>query len=191
MLSFGSVFSTHLECTYKNEYFVGIGNLYYCEFARDLNIISKDSAYITSSSGVHWDGKEKDDVQGVDGKDKNIKYFPKGLHMIFQNLKAIDIENGRIKELHQSDLRPFGTLEYLDLGGNDIEVLENGVFNYNPLLKVISLSRNRLYQIDSNVFEGLYNLDYLVLEGNTCINENAKFDFVGVRNIIHNINALC
>jgi Leucine-rich repeat (LRR) protein len=149
------------------------------------------TSHISSSSGVHWGGKCNDDVLGIDGKDKIIQYFPKGLNLIFRNLKAIDIENGRIKELNQNDLMPYTNLEYLDLGNNDIEVLMDGVFDYNPKLKVISLSRNKLYKIGTNVFTGLYNLDYLVLEGNRCIDENAKFDFNGVQNIIKNAKLSC
>ena len=83
-----STLCLNIECIFKNEYFLGLGNLYYCEFKRNLDIISPESAYIGSSSGIHWGGKDNDDVLGIDGKDKNIKYFPKGLNLIFKKSQS-------------------------------------------------------------------------------------------------------
>ena len=77
--------------------------------------------FINSSSGNHWNGMDNRDVIGICAKDKNVKYFPKGLESIFENLRAINIENSRIKELHQSDLKRLENLMHLDLARNYIE----------------------------------------------------------------------
>jgi len=181
----------NLECTYKHYSFIGLGKSYYCEVSTNINIISPETAFISSSSGSHLHWKNNDDVIAIIANDKNIKHFPKGLELIFKNLKAIDMEEGRIKELFQSDLKPLKNLVYLDLGKNDIEVLEDGIFDHNPHLTTISFYGNKIYHIGMNVFDNLGSLNYLVLELNRCIDMNAMFNVSGVKNIIQITKTRC
>ncbi|KAL7038174.1 hypothetical protein ACKWTF_009485 [Chironomus riparius] len=168
-----------------------LGDAYTCQFKDALNITSPDSFFIFSSTGNHLDLKSYDDVLGLNAKNKKIQYFPKGLELIFKNLKAIDLQRNGLKELYQSDLKPIKGLVYLDLGVNDIEVLEDGVFDNNPHLEVISLYSNKIYQIDLHVFDSLSKLNYLVLDKNRCINKSARFDLSGVQEIIQNTKFMC
>ncbi|XP_070500152.1 leucine-rich repeat-containing protein 70-like [Chironomus tepperi] len=183
------VASSHLECIFKTSNY--LGDVYTCQFKYNLNISSPDNAYILSSSGTHLEQKCYDDVLAINSENKDIQYFPKGLEFIFKNLKAIDLQNNGLKELYQSDLTSFRSLVYLDLGKNDIEVLEDGVFDNNPHLEVISFYGNKIYHIDLQVFDSLSKLYHLVLDNNRCINKSARRDRSGVEQIVQDTKIMC
>ncbi|CAG9810030.1 unnamed protein product [Chironomus riparius] len=157
---------------------------YYCNVKNQMNIDSPDRAYIESVTGKHLRDKIFDDVEGFEADNLTIHYFPRGLENIFKNLKMIDINNGRLKEIHQSDLKPFSKLVCLELYENDIESLEKGLFDYNPKLEMVWLSSNKIFHVDVNLFDNLVKLTYLSLDANRCISEYAENDTKKVKEII-------
>lgn len=133
-----------------------------------------------------------DNVLGIYDQNggKNIKFFPRGLDKIFKNLILIDLNNGRIKEIHQIDLKVFPKLEALDLFENDIQVIEAGTFDSNPNLKVVWLT-NKILHVESNVFSNLKVLIYLYLPSNPCINKSARNSLIEVNNLAQEAYAMC
>lgn len=140
---------------------------------------------------MHYPGKSNSNVNGIDSYQKTIQYFPSGMDKIFGNLKLISIWHGRIKEIHQSDLRPFSKLVYLSLHQNNIEVIDDGLFDFNPNLEVITLSNNRISHIDQFVFDNLVKLAYLGFDANPCINMEARASQAMVRDIIRIAKIKC
>lgn len=161
-----------------------IKKFYYCNAQDHLNIDSPDRADIESATGKHLSNKIFDDVEGFEADNLTTHYFPRGLEKIFKNLKMIDINNGRLKEIHQDDLKPFPKLVCLELYENDIESLEKGLFDYNPKLEMIWLSSNKIVHIDANLFDNLVKLTYLSLDANRCISEFAENNTEKVKEII-------
>jgi hypothetical protein len=147
---------------------------YTCKVSNQLNITSKSIARVTSSIGTHDPSKSNRDVELVNAFKKNIQYFPSGLGMLFPNLKGINMNSCGLKEVSQDDLRPFSKLSALHLDSNEIQILENGVFDYNPGLTVIDLDSNKLVHIDSNVFMRLTKLVFLGLNLNTCVSDSGN-----------------
>lgn len=146
----------NLECdflTHSSGDYPPIGAVYTCKLRNTLNITSPEIT-IDSISTNHTSGKSHDDVQGIYDQPggKNIQYFPRGLDKFFKNIIFIDLNNGRIKEISQDDLKVFPLLEALDLFDNNIEAIEAGLFDFNPNLKVIWLT-NKILHIESNVFK--------------------------------------
>ncbi|KAL7010819.1 hypothetical protein ACKWTF_013960 [Chironomus riparius] len=183
-----------LECDFINHAsgdYIPIGTVYTCRVKNDLNIDSPGMA-ITSVSTNHSSGKTHDDVQGIYDQNggKNIQFFPRGLDKIFKNIIMIDLNNGRIKEIHQIDLKVFPKLEALDLYDNDIQVIEAGTFDFNPNLKVIWLT-NKILHVESNVFESLNGLIYLYLPSNPCIDKSARNSLIEVNNLAQEAYAMC
>ena len=88
----------------------------------------------------------------------------------FENLELIFIDFAGMKEIHQTDLKPFPKLIYLSLEYNSIEVLESGVFDANPNLEILSFVTNDLVHIESNVFDNLPKLRCFWF-GRTCVDE--------------------
>ncbi|XP_070501947.1 myosin heavy chain, clone 203-like [Chironomus tepperi] len=185
--------SLNLECIYGTlSYNVG-GNLYSCNLQNSLNINSPKNAVVHSATGAHASGKNDSDVEGFYVEsDKKIEYFPKNLENIFFNLKVIWIQNNYVKEIHQSDLKPFPKLVYLKFGSNDIQVLEEGLFDYNHDLNGIYLQSNNIFHIDENIFDNLVTkLTYLVLSSNQCINIGTHGDATKIQEIVNEIKQKC
>ena len=118
-----------------------LGDVYNCQLKYNMIITSPENTFILSSTGTHLDQKSYDDVLTIDAKNKNIQYFPKGLELIFKNLKAIDLQSCRLKQLDE-------------------------IFDYNPHLELMPFYRIKIFHIDSHMFDSLNELNYLILEKN-------------------------
>ncbi|CAG9810122.1 unnamed protein product [Chironomus riparius] len=153
--------------------FAVVGMAYLCTFY-NANISSEESAKINNVTGRHENLKTHDDVLGFYSTGNQvINYFPQGLDKFFINIKTIALYSSNLKEIHQADLKPFPKLIYLNLYANDLEILEEGLLDFNPDLKVVGFQQNKLFHIDSNVFDGLKKLSYLWLVHVPCISKNA------------------
>jgi len=141
---------------------------YSCLINTDPNILTEESAQISNVSRTH-DSKTNDDVLNFHAQDKTIQFFPKDLSKFFKNLKKITMVKCQLKEIHQSDLKDFPNLIYIDMFGNKIEVIEEGLFDYNANLEVISISNNKLIHIDPNVFDHLNKLRYFIFSFVPCV----------------------
>lgn len=116
-------------------------------------------------------GKRTNEVQAFKGDASIINYFPKDLEKQFPNLLAILLNLVQLKEIRQTDLKPFTDLRYLDLFENKIEYLEADLFKYNRRLEVIWLSNNKIKFIDDNIFQGL-GITSLYLAYNDCVSKS-------------------
>jgi len=146
-----------------------VGEIYRCKVKNNPNIIAEES---TDISGVHQSSKSNDDVLGIYAAFKTIQIFPKGLEFVFKNLKVIWIESCELREIHQSDLMFLPKLVHLTLIRNEIEVIEEGLFDFNPNLKLVWLYEAKIIHIDPNVFDHLNELSDLNLEPVPCVGQN-------------------
>ena len=101
---------------------------------------------------------------------KDILYFPKGLEKFFQNLYNLRVALSKLKEIKQEDLKVFPELRILNLGANDIEVLEKDLFKFNLKLRSIEMYSNNINFIDQNIVDNLKFLSVFILRENNCIN---------------------
>ncbi|CAH1734261.1 unnamed protein product [Chironomus riparius] len=161
--------STNLKCIFNNGTYSVLPNIYRCEVEIDPNIDDAAKAQITSTSGTHTIGRTKDDVVGLHAIHKTFKQFPRGLETTFKNIKSVYIAYSKLKEVTQSDLIPLPNLENLDLYGNEIEVVEPGLFDFNLELLLISFGGNNILHVDSNVFDNLTKLTHLWFHSVPCI----------------------
>ncbi|XP_070491638.1 leucine-rich repeat-containing protein 15-like [Chironomus tepperi] len=162
-----------------------------CELENNLNITSPDSAAITSVTGKHNDERTNDDVVGFDSRHKCMNHFPQGLDKYFKMLLSIVIYYGGIKEIHQSDLKPFPYLVNLYLENNEIEYLEAGLFDFNPHLQGVSFLDNKITNMDGSVFDNLYTLKNIWLDNNMCINLNSTGTLEEAKKVIDQAKTLC
>ena len=88
-------------------------------------------------------------------------------------------------------MKPFPKLIYLSLHQNNIEIIEDGLFDFNPNLEVITLSNNRISHIDQFVFDNLVKLAYLGFDANPCINMEARASQAMVRDIVKITKSKC
>ena len=114
---------------------------------------------------------------GFYAKDKTFNYFPRGLQKYFDNLELIVISNGHVKEIHQTDLKPFSELKLLLLPNNQIEIIEENLFEFNRKLVKISFYSNCIFYVHPKVFVNLQSLNSIDMKFNACVNdkiENSK-----------------
>ncbi|CAG9810429.1 unnamed protein product [Chironomus riparius] len=179
-----------IMCKYQILEFIPLGSTYTCYTTSFYQISSRSESSITQTTGLHLFGKNNINVEGFEWKYGNIAYFPTKLTSIFNNLKVIYMVT-YIKEIRQSDLMPFTKLVHLNMNYNQIEVLEAGLFDYNPHLEYINFKSNKISQIDSKIFDKLPKMRFLDLRTNECINMKAEDSLTDVKDVIQSVQSKC
>jgi len=182
--------SLNVECEYEKKTW-DVFSPYYCDVQNNVNVVLNEGLTINSALGTHNNGMNNNDVTCFIASSKNFQFFPKDLDKIFNNLEGIVIADSNIREVHQSDLRPFTNLVQLGLHINKIEIIEEGLFEYNTYLKVISLRNNKIKQIHSKVFNNLSQLVTLRLLDNQCINKDSQLNSTAVTETIKHAKIQC
>ncbi|XP_070508932.1 putative leucine-rich repeat-containing protein DDB_G0290503 [Chironomus tepperi] len=182
--------STNIECEYKNFFFEILKRVYCCSIIKDPIITTQEEATVTSISGYNIEESDAD-VDGFIVQFKTINYFPRGLETYFNNLIAIVIYKCNLMEVHQEDLKPFSNLVELRIQTNSIEVLEEGLFDFNPDLEFIALDSNKIVHIEPNIFDHLTKLSSLYLQSNSCITKYAQNSTSDVKDFIKSVKVQC
>ena len=170
-----------------------MGSVYRCDVKHNLNISSYDDIKVDSTSGVHPSnlGYSNSYVKAIDIRNKLVNYFPKGFEKIFTAIQLILVNDCQLKHVNQTDLKPFTGLKVLDLEGNDLGILEEGIFDLNINLQWVSLSRNRILHVDLDVFDKLASLAFLSFGRNKCLSKDPAYDSTTVKELIVKIKASC
>jgi len=104
--------------------------------------------------------------------EKIIPYFPQGIDKYFPTLKALQITSSGLRKISSTDLQNLVHLEFLNLDYNDIEILGENLFKFNKNLSAIYLNSNKIKEIIPTAFDGLKNIENLLLTGNICYSGN-------------------
>ncbi|KAL7011459.1 hypothetical protein ACKWTF_014266 [Chironomus riparius] len=162
IISLDGALSTIIECNFNTFYnYNTVGPIYKCEVENNPNILTQESAQISEINGTHTISKNNDYVFGFKANFKTIQVFPIGLEKFFKNLKLIIIFSCQLKEIHQSDLKVFPDLITFSLASNKIEVIEEGLFDFNPNLEFVAFYETEIIHIDPNVFDHLTKLSHI------------------------------
>jgi len=164
--------------------------MYRCQ-VESVVIDTPEKALITSVSGSLESGKSNDDEICYYSDKHTVEYFPRGLEKIYKNLTGICFYHGPLKEIHQSDLKPYNKLIFLQIAQTQIEILEDGLFDFNPNLEYVALNGNQIFHIGLKVFDNLSKLGTLYLDGNKCISRKIKNDRSTVLDIIKDAKNQC
>lgn len=81
----------------------------------------------------------------------------------------MSIKYSKLREIHQYNLAPFTELIHLSLIGNDLQVIEEDLFKFNPRLMDISLEYNHIQHVEPNVFNELKELRNIYFNFNPCV----------------------
>jgi len=188
----GVLGSSSLECDYNMGWdFWVVGIKYRCYVSNNLNISSPESAKIVAVNGTHMSGKSNNDEIYFHASNKHITYLPRGLERFFTNLTGIAIYGSQIKEIHQDDLKPYTKLIYFGIGRSNIEVIEDGLFDYQPNIKVIDFYQSEIFHISSTVFDNLLKLTSMDLKGNNCTNQESKNNRANTLEVIKSVKFTC
>ncbi|KAG5668220.1 hypothetical protein PVAND_016168 [Polypedilum vanderplanki] len=102
-------------------------------------------------------------VQAFAAVNKTIHYIPHGINKIFQNINAIITRSQQLKEI---------------------------LFKFNNDLKILKLKKNKIKEIYPTVFDNLYQLEWLGLKENECVND-VKNNRAGVLELINIVKEQC
>ncbi|KAI4879588.1 hypothetical protein NFI96_001164 [Prochilodus magdalenae] len=102
--------------------------------------------------GVNCEGKKIENVS-------SLKPKPLGAH-------ELNLRDNNIHTVRRLQFRSYTNLNLLDMGGNNIKVIENGTFQNLSELRWLYMDKNYLETLMADMFMGLHNLEYLSLEYN-------------------------
>jgi Leucine-rich repeat (LRR) protein len=119
-----------------------------------------------------------------------VEYFPKGLEKFVPNIEELSMTDVQLKEIAKSDLQLFPMLKILFLDYNNIEELDENLFERNKELIHLYLDHNRIKFIHGNTFAPLKKLETLYLGSNKCIAKNV-YKKKEVKEIIKEIKINC
>uniref|UniRef100_A0A3Q0SUG5 SLIT and NTRK like family member 1 n=1 Tax=Amphilophus citrinellus TaxID=61819 RepID=A0A3Q0SUG5_AMPCI len=89
----------------------------------------------------------------------NLKPKPLAAH-------ELNMRDNNIHAVKKNQLLGYSSLNLLDLGGNNIKVIDNSTFQNQSELRWLYLDKNYLETLMAEMFVGLVNLEYLSLEYN-------------------------
>lgn len=110
----------------------------------------------------------------------NITEIPKEIFRVFPQLSKLEIR-GTIQHINASDFIDARNLRHLTLN-NQLECISSHAFMYALNLTSITLSRNRIYRIEDNAFDGLFVLEQLTLSKNHLTSLNRSM-FAGLQKL--------
>lgn len=99
-------------------------------------------------------------------RDRIVKYMPIGMEKFFPHIKTILVFAVKLKAIVQSDLKPFAELETIYIWKNDVEILEDNVFEFNKDLQKVDMSFNKISELNQNIFKPLTKLVEVNFESN-------------------------
>ncbi|KAJ6636491.1 Leucine-rich repeat-containing protein 15 [Pseudolycoriella hygida] len=163
-------FALTIDCTFRDFYYQGVGNIYHCRAAVVFDDNVRDE--ITAVRGAHKNGNTNYDVEGLYIFNKSIDIFPTKIQDFFPNIKALHFPGNLISNISNKNLIPFPNLQYLDLHGNKISSLDSDLFSGLDSLKLIRLSHNNIKHIGRDII--LPKNCAIILFRNPCVHEYAS-----------------
>lgn len=162
-----------LYCSYDIEHLPFIGSFYACQ-ATASTLATINNRNVTGLSGTSKAGKMPSDVQSLIIRDRTCQYFPRQLEKFMPNLEMVVIERSGLKEIQSNDLKPLKKLRFLYLSSNNLEILEDHLFEENSRLEIVNIDSNSIHAIGFSILKPLTSLKEISFLNNRCINESAS-----------------
>lgn len=190
-LQLNTLHALNLDCIFENS--TGWLDLEFYRCKIEGVSITTQYQVIEIVAGTHKKFKNDSSVEEFTPQHSlnTINYFPRDLDKHFPNIKKIYMAEVELKEIHQSDLKPFVHLELLSLNGNQLEYLEVDLLKFNLKIKAFTAKNNKILYIDSQVFDHLSKLTHLQLTGNICDLRSVKGNREDVLNLIEEVKVKC
>lgn len=138
--------------------------------AKNWDITTEDVT-ITSINGQEASFYKDKKITYLDVNDQTVKYFPKGIENFFPFLERLSIVGAQLESIKSDNLKPFVHLETVNLKNNNIVTLNSDVFEFNPEITTLWLSRNKLKHIGADILTPLKKLSYADFSSNECVDK--------------------
>lgn len=144
---------------------------YTCKLAAQ-NISGHEN--VTHVNGNHDPGHTNEDVKRIDFQRMKFDRMPKDFNKFFTNVERIYLSDTGLKKIFKEDLENFSKLLQLYAYDNELESLDSNLFERNPNLEWLDLSKNKLESIGADLLKPLTKLGRAYFEYNPCIVKNAE-----------------
>lgn len=143
--------------------------LYTCFLYADVN---DSNAVIKSIRGPHKPRHNYLDVEAILWLNSSVNFFPKGLHRIFPNLRALCFNNCKLKNISRKDFIGIENLESFSAIDNSLTSLPNDLFADMRKLTRISFRCNDIEYLSPKLLKPILGnkLKYVSFLRNKTIN---------------------
>lgn len=158
------------QCEYLYYSCLWFFNAYTCKVTK----ISKTSSASQAESfvGTHLHGRSNSDVKYMKIVDQSIDAFPRGLQLVFPNLKYLTIQSCGLQNISKEDLEGLENLEYLNLWFNKLTSLPDDLFVETKKLVWIDFYKNQLERLSSRLLQPIIGtLEFVDFTGNVKVND--------------------
>lgn len=162
-----SINSLDVTGSYRTVTWTFVPDHYQCYPITDVEIL-EPKQFIDKINGKHLSGYSNWNVKTFAFVSQTVHYMPMGMMKIFPNIEAFQIKNCGLKHLDRLDLIEYKNIHTMHFNGNELTVLEAGLFDFTPKLWHIDFSYNRIRHVDPAIFDGIENLKHLDFNNNVC-----------------------
>lgn len=143
-----------------------------CYGTAEAAVISPEQI-ISSIDGQSESSFTNRDVISIRLESQIINSLPKNIEKFLPGLLGISVSSAKLKSIGKSDLKPFVLLRYLHVPNNELEILYDDLFEFNPEIRGIKADNNRLKFIGANIFANLRKFGFAYFNNNICVNQEA------------------
>lgn len=171
------IYALKIDCQYLDfQIYSCVGTIVLGETVDDI---------VTELSGEHVSGKSDNDVKLLQLRNQNLTFFPRNMENLFPNLVSINLASNLITNISNRDIKPHKHLHKIDLGSNQITVIESNFFDGLNLRSVI-FDRNNIKHVGHNI--QLPTDAMLFFSNNPCVDTNAysTWDVINLQSLLRN-----
>lgn len=121
--------------------------------------------YVTN---MHEQGQRDRDVKIFSIRKQRCFFIPHKIENFFPVLQELEIESSGLRKVYRENFANLPNLRTVSLPDNEIEHLPGDLFSRNPQIMHIDVSRNQIKSIGHELFENLYQLEFLKFDDNIC-----------------------
>ena len=143
------------------------------EYDSDFEVYSSKITSMNETITSVNDCTEPTNFHSLKFKRKTVHYLPKGIDKFFPNLERLAVYGSELKSLSQNDLKSLTQLKLVDFSMNDLEFLDDDLFEFNQKLRYVNFKENKLKYVGENLLNNLKNLKQIDFNSNLCTKNEA------------------
>lgn len=100
---------------------------------------------------------------------QTVYFMPEFEASFARQMLGLKVTDCYMKSIEKDDLRQFPDLTHLDLSDNEIEWLDDDLFEFSSKVRIVNFDANRISMIGARTWEPLKNLQVIFFIRNECL----------------------
>lgn len=147
--------------------------------------------YIVNATGTHIDDHTIHDVTALQILGGICYVIPGEFGSIFPNIEALSVWNATLQLVTSRDVQQFSNLREIWLHGNDLNYLEEILFEFNPWVELVVFRDNKIKFVGNTFFDFLPNLREADFVGNECFDDGVMASVLQLNDIVERVKEKC